>query len=532
MTTVTAYESFANRDGLVGIRNSAGKWRKSADAGGLLHYLRYSASESIRVVWDLDGFIAPVLRHLPEDVLERLSRFDQDLTFQDHELYYLGGRMFRVGKARFYGIRDFWGGVTDERPSLEEVHQRAVELLDTLDKIGLPNPRKLTSAIAVFEDSEWGKAVYESLPKGFDLPEYCLEMLEYAGEADGKDWVSNHRIGHFAEGEIWDYDIASSYPSIAARLPDLRDLRYWKSTKLGDREACAVLGMVCGSFTLDPDAEFAHCSPIIGMVGELPGNPLGKLPVDDYAIAEVRFVLDNGLGTFKMRDGWFAETAVDEVRYPLREIMTTLYQGREGSPLARSVTKAIANSLIGKMVETRVGRDGMVYGPLRNDLYHATITSQARIDVAQFLIDHQVTADELCCIQTDGVKLTRDIPLSGNGMGTWVNKGSSATVLLSPYKVYAADARPYRLTYADLTALIDAKPTQQRYAKTVTHRVTLVQAIRNYDDITRVGELLETPTSVDLIDLETEQNRVYPDLPRTGRGLLSGCYRGTAHVLE
>ena len=531
MTAVTAYESFANPDGLVGIRNSAGKWRKSSDAGGLLHYLRYSSGESIRVVWDLDGFRAPVLRHLPADGLERLSKFDGELTFQGHELYYLGGRMFRVGKARFYGIRDFWGSLTDERPNLDVVLARATALLDALDRIGLPNPRKLTSAIAVFEDSEWGKALYESLPKGFDLPDDCLEILEYAGTANGKDWVSNHRIGHFAEGEIFDYDITSSYPSIAARLPDLRDLRYWKATKLGDREMSAVLGVLCGSFALDPDAEFAHCSPIIGMVGELPGNPLGKLPVDDYSIAEVRFVLDNGLGTFKMRDGWFAEPATDEVRYPLKDIMTSLYQGREGSPLARSVTKAIANSLIGKMVETRVGRDGMVYGPLRNDLYHATITSQARIDVAQFLIDHQVTADELCCVQTDGVKLTRDIPLSGNGMGTWVNKGSSATVILSPYKVYAADARPYRLTYADLTALIHAKPTQQRYAKTVTHTVTLVQAIRNYEDITRVGELLETPTSVDLIDLGAEQNRVYSDLPRTGRGLLSGRYRGSAHVL-
>ncbi len=531
MTAVTAYESFANSDGLVGIRNSAGKWRKSSDAGGLLHYLRYSSGESIRVVWDLDGFIAPVLRCLPEDVLERLSKFEGDLTFQTHELYYLPGRMFRVGKARYYGIRDYWGALTDEKPSLDVVRARAVELIDALGKIGLPNPRKLTSAIAVFEDSDWGKAVYESLPKGFDLPEDCLEMLEYASEADGKDWVSNHYVGRFAEGEIFDYDMVAAYGSIAATLPDLRDLNYWKATKLGDRERAAVLGIVKGKFTLDPDAEYAHCSPIIGMVGELPGNPLGKLPTDCYTLAQVKFVEDYGLGTFRMKDGWFAEPSADTVRYPLREVMVQLYESRAISPLAGKVAKSIANSLVGKMIETRVGRDGMVYGPLRNDLYHATITSQARIEVARFLIEHEVKADELCCIQTDGVKLTRDIPLSGNGMGSWANKGSSATVLLTPYKIYSADARPYRLTYADLVCMVTEHPQAQRYSKTVKHRLTLIQAIRQFEDITRVGENMETPTSVDLITLDTEQNRQYPDLPSTGLGLLSGQYQSVPHVL-
>ncbi len=531
MTTVTVYESFANRDGLVGIRNTVGKWRKSSDAAGLLHYLRYSASQSIRVVWDLDGFIAPVLRHLPADILERLSKFDGELEYKGNELYYLPGRMFRVGKARFYGIRDFWGALTDERPSMEQVLERAKELIDTLGKVGLPNPRKLTSAIAVFEDSSRGKELYESLPKGYDIPAESLDILEFAGMADGKDWVSNHRLGYFAEGEIFDYDIQSCYPSIAAGLPDLRDLRFWDSKKLGEREKVATFGMVRGRFTLDPDAEYAHCSPIIGMVGELPGNPLGKLPIDHYAIGEVRFILDNGLGTFKMLEGWFAEPAVDEVRYPLWDIMTELYQQRQVSPLAGSVTKAIANSIIGKMIETRVGRDGMVYGPLRNDLYHATITSQARIDVATFLIKHKVKASEICCIQTDGVKLTRDIPLTATGMGSWVNKGSCDTVLLSPYKVYAADARPYRVTYADLVAMVTEKPRTQRYIKTVTHRLTLIQAIRQYDDITRVGELLDTQSSVDLIALDAEQNRRYDRVPKTGQQLLAGNYQSSPIVL-
>ena len=520
----TAYESWTNGD-QVGIHCSGGKNCLSRNAGVLLKFLRYSASQTIRVAWDMDGFIAPVLRLLPPDTLDRLSRFDGDLTYEGHELYYLPDRMFRVGKSRFYGIRAFWGGLSGEDPELDAVQERAIQLLDTLAEIGLPNPRKLTSPIAVFEDSDWGKSVYAGIPKGHDLPEDWLEVLEYAAKADGKDWVSNHVVGHFDRDEIFDYDIAACYPSLAAQLPHLGDLAFWKTRKLGERELSAALGVVRGRFFLDPDAEYAHCSPIIGPVGDLPGNPMGDIPEDFYTLDEVRFVLENELGTFTMHSGWFGTPDTPRCpytpRYPLRGIMTTLYGKRAISPMADPTVKGIANSLIGKLIETRVSGE---YGPLRNDLYHALITAGARVKVARFLIDNQVRPDELICIQTDGVKLTRDIPLPPNGMGSWVNKGSAATILLSPYKVYAADARPYRLTYSDVLSMIGEHPQSQRYLKTVEHRLTLVQAIRQHEDATRVGEVIEIPDSLDLVALEIEQNRVYKKLPRTGRGLLEGKY--------
>lgn len=519
MTTTTAYESWST-NGVIGIRNTQGRVLASSDPAELLNFLRYSASQTLRVTWSLDDFIAPILRLLPSGILERLSRFEDDLSWQGHELYYLPERMFRVGKSRFYGIRDFWGSLTDEKPSLETVQEQANDLLSTLDQIGLPDPRKLTSPPAVFEDSEWGKRVYSKLPKGYDLPADCLEMLEYAGKADGKDWVSNHYIGHLKKGEIWDYDINACYASIASRLPDIRGMNIWKSNKYGIREEMARLGIVQGKFYIDTGHPYAHCSPIIGPVGDLPGNPLGRLPEDYYSLDEVRYISKSGLGTFKMHDGWFADSETSFV-LPFSEVMLDLYRKRSISPLASSVCKIIANAIIGKLIETKVTGD---YGPIRNDLYHALITSRARIEVSKFLIQHEIRPEELVCVQTDGCKLTRNIPLPTNGMGSWLNKGSEATILISPYKIYSAGAKPYRLTYDDIVGMVEEHPLSQRYEKTIRHRLTMVQAIRQYEDVTKVGETIDLPNSVDLITLEEEQNRVFEKIPRTGRGLLEGKF--------
>tara|TARA_Y100000310_G_scaffold225030_1_gene226945 strand:- start:3142 stop:4749 length:1608 start_codon:yes stop_codon:yes gene_type:complete len=535
MPSIFAFESWTE-DGQIGIRNSAGKLIVSDDIGKLLGFLRYSTS-GLKVTFDLDEFIAPILRLLPRDVLERLSTFDDQLTYMGHELYYLSQRQFRCGKSRYYGIRDFFGQRTDEKPTLEEVQERAEELLATLYRVGLNRAsqqpiRKVTSAIAIFEDSEWGEQVYRSLPIGADIGQDNFEMLEFASKADRREWVSNHQVGFFDEGYTFDYDRSSAYAYEATSLPDLRDLTYWKSTKFGPREQSALLGVVQGRFTLATDAEYAHTSPIMlaGEGNNLPCVPLGKLPTDFYTLDEVRHVQDNGLGTFRLKAGWFAEAKPGgAVRYPLHDIMTRLYEMRSISPLASNVCKAVANSLVGKMTETRATGE---LGQLRNDLWHCTVLARNRIAVSRFLIEHQVMSDQIVAIQTDGCKLTVDIPLPDKSMGDWVNKGSDAVIVVSPYKIYSLSSRPYQMNYADIIRLVNEHPLSQKYSKTNPHRITLIQAVRNYEDITRVGEVIDAPTSLDLLTLEIEQNREYDKLPITGRALMSGKYPSRPIILD
>ena len=88
--------------------------------------------------------------------------------------------------------------------------------------------------------------------------------------------------------------------------------------------------------------------------------------------------------------------------------METLYKRRSLSPMASTISKGIIVQVVGKLVETLRGTGG--YGAHRNEFYHMLITSGTRVRVAEFLIQNKVKADELICVQTDGVKLTRDIP--------------------------------------------------------------------------------------------------------------------------
>ncbi len=207
--------------------------------------------------------------------------------------------------------------------------------------------------------------------------------------------------------------------------------------------------------------------------------------------------------------------------------MDYLYQKRYKSELASSIMKGVANQIIGKLIETRVDGD---YGVLRNDIYHALILSQARVKVAEFLIQNEIQADELVTVQTDGVRLTRYIPVGGRGMGSWRCNGSQPTIVASPYKVYTQDKKPGHLTYDHIIEMIREHPQSKYYARTVKHRTTLRQAIQQ-GDISKVGELDDLPAHLDLVAITREQNRCFAELPVMGRELLANKYQSTPIIL-
>jgi hypothetical protein len=511
------------------IIDSTGQVCASSDPDELLSFLRYKQSGVLRVFWDLDGSLAPLLRMLPLPVLESLSRFDENTMQGEHQLYYLPDRSFRVGRARLYGIRGFWPTDYPEPTSLSELQSRAEELLLTLAVCGMPDPIKLTSPIAVFEGTDLGRSVYASLPKGHDLPMESWEALEYAYKADRREWITAYQLGHWPEGAIWDYDCTACYPSVASGLVDIRDMDIWKSEELGSQERSAYYGVLRGRLWLDPDAEFAHCSPIMADLERMPGNPCGDFGEDYYlTLDELRFVEQYELGSFTLRSGWFLHPKQGiPLRYPFRKIMEELYKWRSLSPLASSIMKGVANQLIGKLIETKVTGD---YGDLRNDLYHALILSQARVRVAEFLASNEVRPEELVVVQTDGCRLTRQIPVHSNGLGSWRCNGSAATIVASPYKVYSGDKKPGHLTYQDVTGLVGEHPLTRWYGGAVEHRMTLRQAIQS-GDISKVGTVEYLPAHLDLVALGREQNRVFPKLPKTGAGLLNGVYPSEPIVL-
>ncbi len=526
---ILAYEVLSSDDNsIVGIYNSQGESIVSSSPVVLLEFLRYSSRQVTRVFWDLDESVAPILKLLPLPILERLSVFDEDLSYGGNEIYYLPDRMLRIGRARYYSIKHFWSTMEPDPISLEETQSKANELGDTLVSCGMPDFTKLTSPIAIFEQTKLGKQVYVSIPKGFEIPPSCYDAIQFASRCDRREWISAHQLGHWGEGEIWDYDCNAMYPSVASELLDLRQFEFWKSTTFGIREMGAYYGFLCGHLYLDPSAKYIHCSPIMNDL-ERPGNPAGDLG-DDYNLTldELRFINRYELGEFGMSVGWFM-SPINGTRpcTPFKSIMEYLYQKRYASDLSSTIMKGVSNQLIGKLIETRVDGD---YGELRNDIYHALILSKSRIKVAEFLIQNEVTPDELVAVQTDGVRLTREILLRGNGMGSWRCNGSRPTIVASPYKVYVGDKKPGHLTYEHITQMVSEHPLSQYYPQTVKRRVTLKQAIQ-MGDIAKVGGMGELPAHLDLMTIPREQTRFFPKLPKTGQALMSNHYTSEAVVL-
>jgi len=529
MTSITAYEVWSDDSGVVGIRNSVGKITASSSPAELLEFLRYSSKQTVRVFWSLDDAVAPILRLLPKPVLESLSCNDDDTEYAGHQLYYLPGRSIRIGRSRFYGLETFWSTSEPVPATLEEVQFKADELAETLTDCGMGDFTRLVSPISVFEETELGEQAYKLIPKGYEILPSCFECLGYASKCDKREWISAYQLGHWDSGETFDYDCNAMYPSVASDLLDLHDMEMWKSDTFGSREQGAYYGFLRGRLYLDPLSPTIHCSPIITDLERLPGNPAGDFGDDYYlTLDELRLIDRNDWGEFKMTDGWFLKPyAGVQSRRPFEWLMNHLYTLRYKSELTSSIMKGVANQLIGKLIETRVDGD---YGVLRNDIYHALLLAQARVKVAEFLINNEVQADELVAVQTDGVRMTKFVPVKGNSMGSWRCNGSQPTIVASPYKVYCQDKKPGHLTYDHIVGMVNEHPMSKYYARTVKHRVTLRQAIQQ-GDISKVGELDDLPAHLDLIGITREQNRLFSVYPKTGQALLGNYYQSAPIIL-
>jgi hypothetical protein len=521
VTKLIAFTSIVDGD-KIAIVNSWGDGVESSDLSTLLHWLKYSRTDgALRVVWDLDAFLAPVLRKMSVSLLKLIASNDNGASFDGDTIFYALHKMARFRQAYYYGIQEFWATNTPPPSSVDELQQRADELTDALVQLGMGDFQRIASPIAIFEQTELGQKTYEQIPRDYDVPQYCSGMLEYADKADRKEWITNYQIGHW--DNLYDWDISAAYSYEASRLPHIQDLEFWKSNSIGSREDGALFGFVKGRMWVDPDHPMQHCSPVMVNDGVFHGNPAGWLEPDCYSLDEVRFTTDNGLGGFIMEDGYFAKV-VNGVRprYPLRAIMERLYNLRGMSPVASSVVKAVANQLVGKLVERLRWRNN-TEGEIYNSVYHSLITSGCRVKVAHFLLGNDIGKDELVAVQTDGCRITKDIPSSGNGMGRWRCNGSSPVLVASPNIVLVGDKKPQHYTHDTIMSEIREHPRQSYYGMEAPHCVTLGQAIE-WGDITKVGEVIQLPASLDLLAIPRQQNRVFKKLPVTGEQLIDKVY--------
>lgn len=192
MTTALAYEVFGD-NGTLFIRNSQ-SLRSSDNLADLLEYLQFSGKRVIRVVFELDEFVAPLLRKLsPESLAELLET--KNTNFGRFRLYYVPNIMFQVGTVgqklgtRYYGIKNFLniGGLLPT-PPLEQVQETGQEILDAIDGIGLGGEHiRLTTPGAVFTGSAIGSEFMKDIPLGRHLPPAILQdTIALSALADDK----------------------------------------------------------------------------------------------------------------------------------------------------------------------------------------------------------------------------------------------------------------------------------------------------------------------------------------------------------
>ena len=532
MTKLLAFDCIPDGKSVT-LFNSDGDGVSSSDLSVLLHWLAYSKTNGrLRVVHNVDSFVAPVLRLMPEPLLKLLAANSDDAVYNGDAMWYALHKMFRIRKAYYYGLQEFFPSHTPEPTSVVKLQERADELTEALDLLGMSDFQRIASPIAIFEQTELGRQTYEQIPRDYEIPPYVSGLLEYADQADRKEWITNYLVGHW--DSLFDWDVSAQYSALASQLVHLHDLEYWKSNTITQREEGALFGFCEGKMWIDPSHPMQHCSPImVKDIGSgIQGNPAGWLPEDCYSLSEVRFIQNSGLGEFVMEDGYFAKVQNGvRPRYPFKDIMDYLYQRRGWSEMCASITKNIANQLVGKLIERLKWRDNRE-GELYNSVYHSLITTGGRVKVARWLLDNQVSKDELVCVQTDGCRIAKDIQApTTNGVGKWRCNGAFPTLVASPNIVLARDKRPQHYTHDMLMDEIKSHPSQAYYGMEVDHRTTLGQAIE-WGDITKVGEVITLPAHLDLFSIPRQQNRKYDKLPRTGKQLLSRVYQSIPIVKE
>lgn len=519
------FEIFADGD-LIVVRNRHNLCG-SDDLREILHFLQYEGKKVIRWVWHVDEFAAAILRKLPEDKLAEITGKDKSTIVERYRLYYIPGVLFQVGPPDvwwgtvFYGLKGFLNiPGFPPTPTLDEIDRTGQEILDAAENMGLGGEHvKAATPMSLFLSSDRGSAFMNSLPLGRHLPSQIAGDLTYLSTlADDKHLVETRAIGHWDEGEIWDYDLTGAYVSIATKLLDLRDLTFYRS---GDIETGAYYGMVQGKMWIDPDGECVHASPIVCQLPNgLQGAAVGELPEDVYTLDEIRTVRRYGIGEFTPTGmGIFAKTlSCTRPRLPYKDMLEWLFEQRRWGDMESKISKVCGNAIVGKMIEKH---DGALY---RNRFYHAIITAATRCAITRFLCDNGVKAREFLAVQTDGVRLSKNIPLSnGNRLGTWRNNGSSETVLHSPRRVYVDDKRPFQVTLSDVKQMVSEHPNVERYSKKAK-RFTTIQEALEAGDLSKVGEYNDFPAYVDLIKLDMQQTRIFRELPSSGSELLNGKY--------
>ena len=477
--------------------------------GGLLE----PYEDTIKVCWELDATIAPILKLLGKERCSRLHRTHKCRLSPAESIFYIPGKVFSIEgvikvddlnyktKASLYDLAQFYPEI-EEPENLAGVQALGEKLLYELAKMGL-RPDKLTSPVAIYE---------ECVMRELDLPGIASipkEAAEMAYRCSGRLWVEAYQIGYWKTA--YDYDLTSAFPSVARDLVDLRQLEWSKSKKYQPE---AVYGYVKCEVTI---FDWVMVSPILreDENGGL-SSPTGTW--ETYLTkADLDFIDKWKIGTWKIIEGWWAIPASSPLSKPLAVALDRLLAYKQGTGLQSALAKRMSVGIYGKFGEERKDE----FGPYFNPVYFAEISTQVRLQVAEWLYQHDIgprESKELLHVSIDGCLLNGEVKKPQNGNGKWRLSYVGEALVVSSGLVFYANKKPKGMKLQDVVEMVKEHPRESYYEKKIKRRVTLGDAL-NLDKFQDLGKEVEMVSSIDL--LRIEHDRKFAKLPQTGQQLLS-----------
>lgn len=497
---IIAYRITLNGNKSLTIDESTGEGFQSADPDDLLAFLLEPCDNTIKVCWDLDATVAPILRLLGKENCRKL--YDtRSLRIPPFSFFYYPGKVFGVRHIPtkvaifLYGIDQYYPDAS-EPAQVKEVQWLGEYLMETLHKMGF-DPEKLTSPVAIYESCAMRNF---AVPTVKHMPK---EAALYAKHCSGRLWIEAYQVGYWPE--CYDYDLTSAFPNAAK---DLLDFRYGDWLQTTTPPSNAAYGYFFCNITIDSDV-----SPIIyvNAKGEslTPcGNWQGYL-----TMREINFIQEWGIGKVEALNGWcwIPRKTVKPLEKPLEKLLS--FRGR--NKLQDMLAKRMSVGLYGKLGEERKEE----LGPYCNFCWFAEISSQVRLKVAELIYTKKLK-DNLIHVSVDGVLSDRSVTVPKG----WKGRDTSALVFSSG-QLFEGNKRPHGLNLTEILEMMTQKPREGYYQKLIDQRVTLGNALER-DKFKDLGKVLPSFTSLDFY--KVSHDRDFDKLPMTGKQLLDKRYKSKA----
>ncbi len=207
---------------------------------------------------------------------------------------------------------------------------------------------------------------------------------------------------------VYDYDMTSAFPRVAAKLYDTRGCDWVESEEYQPK---AVYGYCKGIVTIH---DWVMVSPII-YIGENGGSLSATGNWETYLTkGEIDFIKKWGIGEFKIENGYWAipKNPGRKLPQPFEHIVDRLLEWKKKGGLEGDLAKRMSvGGAYGKLGEEHETEFGKHFSPC----WFAEISTQTRLAVAEWLYKHGIgQADNegykhLIHISVDGVLLDKEV---------------------------------------------------------------------------------------------------------------------------